>query len=263
MSRPSSPEELAQAVATLARGGPVGLLFDYDGTLTEIAPRPEDARLSAHVRASLATLAALPEVRLAVLTGRSLEGLRAVAGPLPGVEVAANGGFHVTGPTGDWVHPEAARLVPLLARHARTLAAAVAAHPGTQLEDKALSLAVHYRRAPEAEGAMRAAVAACLANAPGVLRLVEGKAVLELQPALAWDKGRALDVLCDRWGVFEAVLFVGDDVIDEPGFAAARARGGLGCRVAAADAPSFATMRLSSVPAVHALLERLAALLGG
>ncbi|MFM2152169.1 MAG: hypothetical protein RL199_604 [Pseudomonadota bacterium] len=253
----STPEEFAEKVATRARRGLLGLLFDYDGTLVEMAPRPEDARLSAPARLRLERLAARADIRVGIVTGRSLEGLQAVVGGLSTVDVASNGGFRVTDAEGDWVHPDARRLVPLMATFAARLTAFVDAHPGTQIEDKTFSLALHYRRAPHFEAALRAAVDACVRGGAGAVRIVEGKAVLELQPAIAWDKGRALEVMCDRWGTGEATVFLGDDVIDEPAFFAVRDRGGFGCRIGPDDAPTHARARLASVPAVHAFLDRL------
>jgi trehalose 6-phosphate phosphatase len=260
--RPSTPEDFAEKVATRPRRGPLGLLFDYDGTLVEIAPRPEDARLSAPVHARLSSLAARDDIRVGIVTGRSLDGLLAVCGHVDGMAVASNGGFRVTDADGDWVHPEARRLVPLMARFAARLAPFVDAHPGTQLEDKTFSLALHYRRAPQFEQALRAEIADCLRDGAGAVRTVEGKAVVELQPAIDWDKGRALEVICDRWGTGESTVFLGDDVIDEPAFASVRRYGGLGCRVAADDAPTHARVRLASVPSVHAFLGRLLERLG-
>jgi len=72
--RPSSPESLADQVATCARRGPLGLLFDYDGTLVEIAPRPEDARLSLPVRRRLEALSERADVRVAAGAVRIVEG---------------------------------------------------------------------------------------------------------------------------------------------------------------------------------------------
>ena len=259
--KPSTPEEFAEKVATRARLGPLGLLLDYDGTLVEIAPRPEDARLSAPVRSRLARLCARGDVRVGIVTGRSLDGFRAVCGSVEALAVASNGGFRVTDPEGDWVHPEAQRLAPLMATFAARLTSFVDAHPGTQIEDKTYSLALHYRRAPQFEAALRQEVGVCVSLGAGAVRTVEGKAVLELQPAIDWDKGRALEVICDRWGTAEATVFLGDDVIDEPAFAAVKRRGGLGCRIAADDAPTHARARLASVPAVHAFLDRLLELL--
>jgi trehalose-phosphatase len=261
MSRRIDAEELARAVQARAGRAPLALLFDYDGTLAEIAPRPEEARLSAPVRAALEALAAKRGVEVAIITGRSTEGLLAVSGPLRGVTIAANGGFRIGFPDGEWTHPEAARRVPLLSQHAATLATVVAAFPGTQLEEKGLSLALHFRRAPESETALREAVLRIIAATRGAFRLVEGKSALDLQPDVDWDKGRAVEVLLEHWGIADTALFLGDDVIDEPAFEAMGRRGGLACRVSADATPTAAPLCLPGVPSVHALLDRLVELL--
>ncbi len=258
MPRSVLAAELAGLITARAeRCGLVGLFFDYDGTLVDIVPRPEDARAPESLRQALGNLARLPRVRLAIVTGRSLASLRELAGPLPGCVVAANGGFHLQGADGDWIHPGVEPLVPLLQAHASALARVVDQHPGTQLEDKELSLSVHFRRAPEARDALDEAVRECVQATPGLFRVLEGKAIFEIQPAIDWDKGKALDLLCDRWHVSESAVFFGDDRIDEPAFVAVRARGGLGCHVGVTDSESAAELQIATVAEMRALIARL------
>lgn len=258
MARLCSPEAVAARALSLAahEHGRLGLLLDYDGTLTPIVPHPAQALLSPQVATLLASLAQRPWLRLGVISGRSLESLREVAGELRGLELAVNGGMRIVGSGGEWTHPEAVARRPALAGVARDLATFTQAHRGTELEDKGLTLALHYRNAAEAEHEARRAAREALARHPGQLRMIEGKAVIELQPAIAWDKGRALDELCGRWRLARAIVFIGDDAIDEAGFEAARRRGGLGVRVGN-DRPTVAACKLAGVDDVIRLLRLL------
>ena len=70
----TTPSDLVRLLAAHVRHRPVGLMFDYDGTLADIQPRPDLAHMDDETRRELGELARLPRVRLAILTGRSEEG---------------------------------------------------------------------------------------------------------------------------------------------------------------------------------------------
>jgi trehalose-phosphatase len=212
--------------------GTFGLLLDYDGTLTDIAATPDLARMDAGTRTSLNALAAIPGMRLAIITGRSREGLAEVTGPLHNVTLAVNGGLRIIEPGSEWTEPHAAALRPVLGTVARDLAAAVARWPGVLLEDKELSLTVHYRQCPAARPELEHLLAEIQHRVGPDVRLLPGKQSVEIQPAVEWDKGRAALALLDRWGIRDTALFLGDDRIDEPAFLAVRQRGGVTCRIA-------------------------------
>jgi trehalose 6-phosphate phosphatase len=251
------------ALAPLASARPLLLLFDVDGTLAPIAPRPQDAAVPDAARRALARLAALPDVSVALVTGRSADdGARLVG--VPGLWVIGNHGAETVDPDGTRHTDPAARAhAPSLARAADALAPLVAAVPGALLEDKRFSLSVHYRLAPDAEPALREA-ATHVAVEQG-LRLAEGKAVLELRIPAEVDKGTAAVALARRLGGTgdgAAVLFAGDDRTDEDAFrrlAGAFPRP-VTIRVGAAEVETHAAWRVEAPADVHALLDRLVAL---
>ena len=107
---------------------------------------------------------------------------------------------------------------------ARTaLASFVAAHPGTLLEDKDRSLAVHYRMAPAAEAAVRQAVAAVAKPMGTNYHIQEGNMVLEIKP-YGFTKGTAVKEFMHEPPFSGRVpVFVGDDLTDEGGFRAVEA----------------------------------------
>lgn len=231
------------------------LFLDFDGTLVEIAPAPSAVRLSPRLRPMLEALATRLDGAVALVSGRPLAELDRLLAPLVlpaaglhGLERRRADGRILRSPA-----PQAA----LDAARAR-LAAFVAETPGVLLEDKGLTLALHFRSAPERAAACRRAAADALAAAQGALRLLEGKMVFELRPE-GGDKGEAVAAfLAEPPFAGRKPVFAGDDVTDEDAFAIVTERGGIAVRVGD-GAPSRARYR---VPSVEALLDWLAALAG-
>ncbi len=141
---------------------------------------------------------------VAILTGRRSEDMTAIV-EVPGVIVVGLYGFDPGSPS------DAAAVAP-------EVRAAAAIVPEAWVEDKGVSLAVHYRQAPDPARAQRALLAALQPLAAGAdLEIVEGKMVLELVPAGRPMKGRAIERLVEENGL-EAVLYAGDDVADLDAF---------------------------------------------
>jgi trehalose 6-phosphate phosphatase len=191
-----------------------GLFLDFDGTLSEIAPRPELALPHPRARAALARLVGRYEV-VAVVSGRPSEEVRRLLG-VPGVSVVGLYGL----PPGD--RPP---LPPGVREAVREAASAV---EGAWVEDKGASLAVHYRGAPDpgsAERRLRSRLER-LARAEGLL-LLRGRMVLELAPPKTPGKGAVVEAEATARAL-EACLYGGDDLADLDAFAALdrlRARG--------------------------------------
>ena len=188
--------------------------FDFDGTLAPIVTRPDAARLSIGVQQQLAQLAQCALV--AVISGRSLADVRA---RIPG-EIRHCIGNHGSEGTGEAVDVDAMRQVcrAWLAQLQRYLADSDR-DSGLILEDKGLTLSVHYRMAADhalAEQRLSAVVSRLVPAA----RVIGGKLVFNLLPPNALTKFEALVDLAQREGA-ERVLFVGDDETDELVFAQA------------------------------------------
>jgi trehalose 6-phosphate phosphatase len=127
------------------------------------------------------------------------------------------------------------------------------------LEDKRLTLSVHYRLAAESRhDAIRTAARAC-ANRQPQLRVTEGKRVVEVRPVVDWDKGRAATFIIDRLEIPDdaAVLYIGDDRTDEDAFAALADRGAGVIVAESRPTDSAARFHLESPAAVASLLEAL------
>jgi len=206
-------------------GRGLAVFLDYDGTLTPIVERPEAAVLSEDTRAVLRALAR--RCPLSIVSGRDLADVRSRVG-IPELYYAGSHGFDIEGPGVRHEHPLALAGALKLRDAGEEIARGTLGIDGVQLEVKRFAFAVHYRRVREAQvAAVRGAVERALGRHSG-LRLSEGKKVLDLQPDIPWDKGRAVLWLLqalqlDREDVLP--LYIGDDLTDEDAFRAIADRG--------------------------------------
>ena len=232
------------------------LFLDFDGTLTPIVERPEDARLSEGMRRILGAAArAMP---VAVISGRDLADVRRLTG-LSGIIYAGSHGFDIEGPDLRMELPEGVGALDDLDHAAQDLAKRIAPIPGTRLERRRFAIAVHYRQAADADsGRVELAVDQVRARYPRLLK-TGGKKVFELRPDIDWDKGRAVRWLLSRLGLDNPdvlPIYIGDDLTDEDAFSALRGLG-IGILVAARAQASAAAYRLRDTAQVELLLRHL------
>jgi trehalose 6-phosphate phosphatase len=208
------------------RTGSLVLLLDFDGTLAPIVERPELAAMPAATRAALDRLMALPGVSVAVVSGRGMGDVRERAA-IPGIAYAGNHGMEIEGAGLHRMHPEAVAARPALEEVAGRISAALEGIDGAFVEDKGMTLSIHFRQAAaEREGAVHHAVTAAVAGRDD-LRVTEGKKVLEVRPRTEWNKGKAVLFLLGemRPPASSPVLYIGDDRTDEDAFVALRGLG--------------------------------------
>jgi trehalose 6-phosphate phosphatase len=221
------------------------LAFDFDGTLAPIVARPEDAKIPAAIARRLAEL--VRRLPVAVVTGRSVMDVRQRLG-FEATYVVGNHGAEGLG----WVAHGSG--LSGLRQHLQAQMAALG-QAGVLVEDKGLSLALHYRLADDAEVAQRA-IASSLADLPPDLATFGGKCVVNVVIRAAPDKGDATLALLQASGC-ETLLFVGDDVNDEAVFERARSDW-LTVRVGRPAGESRAMYFLET----HTQMEPLLALIG-
>jgi trehalose 6-phosphate phosphatase len=226
----------------------IALFLDFDGTLVEIAPSPADVRLDRRVPAALDTLRSRLSGALALVSGRPISFLDSVLEPyrfdiaaLHGADIRLGGRVQAqVGPS-----PEMRQAVRDLVRFANS-------HVGIIVEDKDISVALHWRLAPQAHDEALDLMRAIAERMAPLVRLQEGKAVAELVPAGA-SKGTAIAQLMATPPYAGRVpVFIGDDVTDEHGFEAVNALGGLSIRIG--DGETRADLRLASPTALRAIL---------
>jgi len=198
-----------QAALQTLLSGPALLVFDFDGTLAPIVADPQSARMLLPVARALRVLSTHWPV--AVVTGRAIADVEDRLDFEPWAVVGSHGAEDPGSPRS--VDPSSLDGVraALQAGGAQALRQA-----GVMVEDKGMSLALHYRLARDRVGAHTAALAFARSLGAGVA-VFEGKMVVNLVPPDAPHKGDAVMGLLQRSGASN-VLFVGDDVNDEPVF---------------------------------------------
>jgi trehalose 6-phosphate phosphatase len=201
--------------------------FDFDGTLAEIAPRPDLVSVEQEVRDVLQALALKYDGAVAIVTGRPLEAVDGFMAPIRLATAAEHGSIRRD--SMGVVHFDEGNAEAVAAAHA-TLGPFVAAHPGLLLERKRSSIALHYRQRPELAKSCEEEVQEVVAKNPSLV-ILPGKMVFELKPK-GVDKGEAVrSFLSEAPFKGRTPIFVGDDVTDEHAFEVVNALGGLSVKI--------------------------------
>lgn len=231
------------------------LFLDIDGTLVDIAAEPHAVRVEPGLAASLLHLANRLNGALALVTGRRVDWIDANFGPhlFP---AAGLHGVERRRAAGDL---DRAGVAPGLTAVRNDLARRTAQMSGVVLEDKGPTVALHFRKAPEREPAVREMMTMAQKVMGRGWTLQHGKMVIELRPANA-DKGSALKAfLAEPPFRGRRPIAIGDDVTDEAMFKLANAQDGLSIRICETEAPTIATARIASPAALRGLIAELAA----
>ena len=220
--------------------------LDVDGTLLDLAERPDAVTVSPSLIGLLAGLAAACAGALALISGRAARDLDRMFAPLR-LAVAGQHGVERRDATGT-LHRHAFPHLQLQAAALR-LRAFVADHPGLLLEEKGSSLAVHYRRAPRLAEAARIAVDQEARELDADFDVMAGKFVYELKPG-GRDKGLVIEEFLAEPPFAGALpVFLGDDATDEFGFETVNRLGGHSIKVG--PGASAARWRLPDAAAVR------------
>jgi trehalose 6-phosphate phosphatase len=231
------------------------LFLDIDGTLLDIAPTPGHVKVDTDLAALLPALARKLNGAVALITGRAIADVDRL---FPGVHLPVAGQHGCERRAADGTrhrHVPTSAAIEGLRTDLRRIAGH---HPALLLEDKGLTLALHYRRAPHLGAYVHQAVRALLgiaATRDAALQMQPGKGVVEIKPD-GRDKGTAvLEYMAERPFAGRTPVFVGDDRTDEFGFAAIeRARG---WAIKVGPGRTCAPFRLRDVAAVRRWLAAL------
>lgn len=227
--------------------------LDVDGTLLEHAEHPQAVQVSAELRSLLERLREVAGGAVALISGRSVEDIERLFAPLAvpvagqhGTERrAASGALHLQAPPLEQMGRAAAELVRL-----------TAAHEGLVFENKGMTLALHFRRAPALAGLVAREMYAIADRLGDAFELQAGKLVYEIKPS-GKDKGSAIAEFMAEAPFKERLpVFIGDDLTDELGFAVVNRLGGYSIKVGAGI--TRARYRLDGAQAVHAWLREYA-----
>jgi len=238
----------------------LSLFLDYDGTLTPIVERPEQALLDPSVRDVLRELA--KKIPVAIVSGRDRNDVERLVG-LSGIAFAGCHGFDIRDASGCLPElPLPPGMETRIGEIAAWLRRSLGATPGVEVEAKRYAVVVHVRRAEERIiPEVRAVVDQAVAEHPGVKRS-GGKKIFEILPNVPWDKGHAVSFLLETADDASNRLpvYIGDDVTDEDGFRAV-ADQGVGILVSDAPRDTQASYRLKDPDEVHRFLQRLSGII--
>lgn len=227
------------------------LFLDFDGTLVEIAPRPDAVTVDPGLVPALERLRTRLGGALAIVTGRPVAVIDDFLAParfdvagLHGVERRVDGVVSGGRPEDH----------PALRAGVERLQAETARYEAVLIEDKGASVAVHWRLAAPADAeAAEAIVKAVAADLGSAYRLQLGKAVGEIVPADA-TKGHAIRALMEAAPYAgRRAMFLGDDHTDEIAFASVNEDGGISVRIG--EGETVAARRLATPADVRALLS--------
>ncbi|HEX6770354.1 MAG TPA: trehalose-phosphatase [Candidatus Binatia bacterium] len=228
----------------VVRAPAIMTFLDFDGTLVEIAPTPADVDFAAPRKRWLEDILSLPCCSVGVVSGRPIDELRRIIG----LDEIFYIGCHGL----EWAAPDGARytaspsrvLVDALSSLRAEMREAMAGFAGVVVEDKGISLALHYRLAERdtAWAARKEFVRAVNGyQQQGVkLELLPGKEVIEAKPA-GTTKGDAVSEIWARYAPTALPIYIGDDVTDESAFSAV---GETGLAIVVAETPRTTAARL-------------------
>ena len=193
------------------------LLLDIDGTLLDFAPTPREVKVPAGLVPTLSGLLARTSGALALVSGRSLEDIDWIFGPQRFPSVGGHGAEMRLSTDGEAVATHAPPMNPELKRR---FAAIADLHSGIVLEDKGYSLALHFRLAPQAEGAIYEAVSRIRADLPNApIEVLPGKFVCEIKHSGFTKATGVSELMTHEPFKGRRPVFLGDDVTDETVFA--------------------------------------------
>lgn len=212
-------EEIAARAISILATTPSGLFTDIDGTISHMAPRPDEAFVEPAARQAL-TVIQRHLAMTGIVTGRALDVAQGLV-QVPALSFVGNhgleweiNGLHEDNPAAlagqDGLREALAEI--------GTAAARLELAEGLILEDKRLSATVHYRQSPHPERFLEEMLPV-LVHAAGShdLQLVPGRMIMELRPNTGISKGTALRDIIQQNGL-RGVVFSGDDISDVEGF---------------------------------------------
>jgi trehalose-phosphatase len=241
------------------------LFLDYDGTLTPIVESPADAVIPRQTKELLRRLSKNPQVKLSIVSGRALKNVKGIVG-IKDIIYVGNHGLEIEGPKIRFESPVSPRLSATITEIKEELSEKLSAIKGAFVEDKGLTLSVHYRLvhkklAPLVKTIVHETL--ILHVVKNIIKIKPGKKVLEIRPPVEWDKGKvALWLLVRQLAILEdknvLPIYVGDDLTDEDAFKALRNKG-LTVFVGKPTA-SYARYYLKNTGEVTEFLKRILAL---
>ncbi|HZH74028.1 MAG TPA: trehalose-phosphatase [Mariniphaga sp.] len=260
-SQPTLPfaSQYVRIMEAVSQKTPV-LFLDYDGTLTPIVQNPDDAVISEEMKNVLKDCASVFTV--AAVSGRDMDDLQQKIG-LNELIYAGSHGFRISGPDGLYhEHEKTREILPLLDQFEKDLQLEFNNKiKGVQFERKRYAIAIHYRNASMEDYPEIKKKVIKLLQGSESLKMDEGKKIIEVKPAIEWDKGKAVLWILEKLGLTDKnkyiPIYIGDDTTDEDAYKSLTGWG-LGIQVGPGAESSAAQYRIKNVYQVRILLKELA-----
>ncbi|KAK4751786.1 hypothetical protein SAY87_020584 [Trapa incisa] len=224
-----------EKIVSASRGKQIAMFLDYDGTLSPIVVDPDQAFMSEEMREVVKDTARY--FPTAIVSGRCKEKVYGFV-RLPGLIYAGSHGMDIRAPSKSRNEKggnkavsfqPASEFLPTIDEVYKILEERMKAIPGAKVETNKFCLSVHFRCVDEKEWAALAEQVTSVLKEYPELKLTYGRKVLEISPAINWNKGKALEFLLKSLGHANSddvlPIYIGDDRTDEDAFKVLRDRG--------------------------------------
>ncbi|KAK4794450.1 hypothetical protein SAY86_012444 [Trapa natans] len=258
-----------EKIVSASRGKEIAMFLDYDGTLSPIVEDPDRAFMSEEMREAVKDTARY--FPTAIVSGRCRDKVYDFV-RLPGLIYAGSHGMDIRAPSKRRKEKKggnkavsfqpASEFLPTINEVYNILMEKMKTIPGAKVETNKFCLSVHFRCVDEKEwAALVEQVTSVLKEYPE-LKLTYGRKVLEISPAINWNKGNALEFLLKSLGYANSddvlPIYIGDDRTDEDAFKVLRDRGhGVGIVVSKVPKETSAAYYLREPSEVMYFLKRL------
>ncbi|KAL8233832.1 hypothetical protein R6Q59_019932 [Mikania micrantha] len=265
MDRHRSALQVFDEITDASNGKQIVMFLDYDGTLSPIVDDPDRAFMSDAMRATVRKLAR--RFPTAIVSGRCRDKVYKFV-KLAELYYAGSHGMDIRGPIKHKKSPPsvlcqpASEYLPMIDEVYGLLMEKTKSTAGAKVENNKFCLSVHFRCVDETKWSELAGqVRSVLKNYPK-LRFTQGRKVLEIRPAIKWDKGKALEFLLESLGYANCTdvfpIYIGDDRTDEDAFKVLRETGqGFGILVSKDPRDTNASYSLQEPSEVMVFLQRL------
>ena len=208
------------------------LLLDYDGTLTPIVKIPSKAIIHKDTKGLLQKLSRSPSCKIGIISGRKLEDIKNIVG-IDGIIYAGNHGLEIKGPKIKFESQVSPRLKSIIRDIAMDMQKRLSGIKGAMIEDKGLTLSIHYRLVGKKDMPAFEKIIFEVTNPYLIsdkIKVNSGKKVYEIKPPIKWDKGKIVLWLLAREQFISGVkdvlpIYIGDDTTDEDAFKALKRKG--------------------------------------
>ena len=255
-------EDWSYLLQTFEAARRIFLMADFDGTLAPIVDLPELAEMSDDIKLLISNLSKSPHFTVGILSGRALADLKEKVG-VEGLVYAGNHGMEIETQNKTYIHPRALNVLEPMGKIGAELVKSLSSFGGVFIEDKGLTLSIHYRLAapkdvPEVRKVFYKTIEPYMKKR--IFKQTEGKKVFELRPPIDWGKGSAVSWLIETLNLKNDLpIYLGDDKTDEDAFSALEGRG-VSIFVGEPKTQSEAVYYLKDVLEVEDFLKKLEAL---